>query len=200
MKRKTSKELLAESFRELAEQMPIDKITIQDIVKNCGYSPATFYRQFKDKYDLIVWDYSRDVEKMLDYVKGDYPSWKRALSDAAAYFSTQKGYIANLLLHTNGFDSFVRNMTEIHYHCFRKCILKSAGADRLDEKTVMYIRLYCQGTVALTGEWILGKYENNCKHSDLKLPCDLLIFSYGCTQQNIAQQKRLFRRFSYGTE
>ena len=49
-------------------------------------------------------------------------------------------------------------MTEIHYHCFRKCILKSAGADRLDEKTEMYIRLYCQGTVALTGEWILGKY------------------------------------------
>lgn len=158
MKRKTSKEILAESFRELAEQKPIDKITIQDIVKNCGYSPATFYRQFKDKYDLIAWDYSHDVEKILDSVKGDYPSWKRALSDAATYFSTQKGYIANLLLHTNGFDSFVRNMTEIHYNCFRKCILKSAGADRLDEKTEMYIRLYCQGTVALTGEWILGKY------------------------------------------
>lgn len=29
----------------------------------------------------------------------------------------------------------------------------------LDEKTDMYIRLYCQGTVALTCEWILGKYK-----------------------------------------
>ena len=137
---------------------PIDKITIQDLVKNCGYSPATFYRQFKDKYDLIAWDYSLDLEKILDQVNGDYRSWNRALSDAAAYFSVHKEYIANLLLHTNGFDSFVRNMTEIHYSCFRKCILKSAGADRLDEKTEMFIRLYCQGTVVLTGEWILGKY------------------------------------------
>ena len=30
-----------------------NKITIQDIVDNCGYSPATFYRNFRDKYDLI---------------------------------------------------------------------------------------------------------------------------------------------------
>ena len=54
MRRKTSKEILAESFRELADIKPIDKITIKDIVGNCGYSPATFYRQFKDKYDLIA--------------------------------------------------------------------------------------------------------------------------------------------------
>ena len=57
MKRKTAKELLAESFRELAQDRDIDKITVQDIAKNCGYSIATFYRQFRDKYDLIAWDY-----------------------------------------------------------------------------------------------------------------------------------------------
>ena len=37
MKRKTVKEILAESFREVAETKPIDKITIRDIVDNCGY-------------------------------------------------------------------------------------------------------------------------------------------------------------------
>ena len=44
MKRKTSKEILAESFREVSERKPIDKITIRDITEDCGYSPATFYR------------------------------------------------------------------------------------------------------------------------------------------------------------
>lgn len=47
MKRKTTKELLTESFRELAENKPIYKITVQEIVDNCGYSPATFYRHFR---------------------------------------------------------------------------------------------------------------------------------------------------------
>ncbi len=42
MKRKSTKELLAESFRELAEKKPVDKITIHEIVDNCDYSMATF--------------------------------------------------------------------------------------------------------------------------------------------------------------
>lgn len=65
MRRRTSKEILAESFRELADTRPIDKITIKDIVDNCGYSPATFYRQFKDKYDLIAWDYAKEVGRIM---------------------------------------------------------------------------------------------------------------------------------------
>ena len=35
---------------------------MKDIVNNCGYSSATFYRQYKDKYDLIAWAYTRDLE------------------------------------------------------------------------------------------------------------------------------------------
>jgi len=70
VKRKTAKELLAESFRELAQDRDIDKITVQNIAKNCGYSIATFYRQFRDKYDLIAWDYARDVQLLLEQADG----------------------------------------------------------------------------------------------------------------------------------
>ncbi|MBQ9198052.1 MAG: TetR family transcriptional regulator [Clostridia bacterium] len=59
MKRMTAQEILAESFREIAEKKPVDKITVQDIINNCGYSKTTFYRVFKDKYDLMAWYYFR---------------------------------------------------------------------------------------------------------------------------------------------
>ena len=68
MKRKTAKEILAESFQELAEKKSIDKITVKDITDNCGYSPATFYRQFRDKYDLIAWQYSRNIEEIMNRI------------------------------------------------------------------------------------------------------------------------------------
>ena len=42
MKRKMTKEILAESFREIAENRPVDKITIQEIVDNCGYFLPAF--------------------------------------------------------------------------------------------------------------------------------------------------------------
>ena len=58
MKRMSTKEILAESFKELAQTKSIDKITIKDITDNCAYSPATFYRNFKDKYDLIAWEHT----------------------------------------------------------------------------------------------------------------------------------------------
>jgi hypothetical protein len=41
MKRKTAKEILTASFQELAAQKSVDKITVQEIVDNSGYSPAT---------------------------------------------------------------------------------------------------------------------------------------------------------------
>ena len=81
MKRKTAKEILAESFREVAETKPIDKITIRDIVDNCGYSPATFYRQFSDKYDLIAWDYVARTTVIIDKVGVDAYQWKHTWAD-----------------------------------------------------------------------------------------------------------------------
>ncbi len=158
MKRMTAKELLAESFRELAGQKSIDKITIRDITENCGYSTATFYRQFKDKYDLIAWTYTRDLEKIVGQNVFDQSSWKRTLFDAANYYGEHKVYLANLFRHTSGYDSFIQNMTEIHYTCLKNQILKSSHMESLDEKTEMYIRVYVHGTVRLSCEWILGQY------------------------------------------
>ena len=158
MKRKTAKEILADSFRELAETRAIDKITIKDITDNCGYSTATYYRQFRDKYDLIAWAYSRDLEKLMEQAAYDENSWRRTLSDAARYYSEHRDYLANLLLHTSGYDAFVRNMTEINYESLKQAVLRTAGLSELDGKTDMLIRLYVFGTVLLTCEWIVGKY------------------------------------------
>ena len=46
MQRKTAKQILAESFREVAQTKSIDKITVKDITENRGYSSATppFFR------------------------------------------------------------------------------------------------------------------------------------------------------------
>lgn len=159
MKRKTAKELLAESFRELAEQKPIDRITVQEIADNAGYSPATFYRQFRDKYDLIAWDYTRRLEKIMSRIVTEDHPWQQTLRDAADIFQEQKEYLANLFLHTSGRDSFVLNMAEINFSHLRDCVLASAGTETLDETTEMCIRLYVLGTVDLTCEWILGRWQ-----------------------------------------
>ncbi len=159
MKRKTAKELLAESFREIAKSKNIDKITVKDITENCGYSVATFYRHFNDKYDLIAWAYSRDVEEIMKKVEYNEASWKQALTSAAEYYKKRRDYLSNLLLHTTGYMSFVRNMSQINYMSLKQKIQTSAKVQTISTKTDMYIRLYCHGTVALTCDWLLGEIE-----------------------------------------
>ena len=65
MQKKTTRELIAESFLELAAKRPINKITITSITDNCGLTQPTFYRHFKDKYDLICWIYVTEAQKSL---------------------------------------------------------------------------------------------------------------------------------------
>ena len=159
MKRKTAKELLADAFREVAEVKDVDKITIRDITENSGYSTATFYRQFSDKYDLIAWDYSRRVGEIMDRVGREGYGWRDTLLDGARYYKRDRAYLANLFLHTTGLESFLRYMTETHDRYLRGCVMRALGVKALDEKTSMYIHGYCHGTVALTCEWVLGKYS-----------------------------------------
>ncbi len=159
MKRKTAKEILADSFRELAQTKSVDKITVKDITENCGYSSATFYRQFRDKYDLIAWDYSRNASGIMSKIGVDGYTWVGTLVDGAKYFEAEKTYLSNLFLHTSGLESFIRYMTEINEAYLRGLLLSIMDSDSLDEKTDMYVHLYCHGTVALTCDWVLGKYD-----------------------------------------
>ena len=159
MKRKTTKELLAESFREVAEHKSIDKITVRDITENCGYSPATFYRQFKDKYDLIAWDYSREVKAILSGVDGSEAEWRHALMRAAAFFEERKTYLANLFLHTGGMESFLAYMQEANYQSLKAIVDAAPGEGPADPLTEHCLRLYVLGSVQFTCEWILGKRE-----------------------------------------
>ena len=159
MKRKTAKEILAESFRELAEIKPVDKITVPEIVENCGYSKTTFYREFKDKYDLMAWDYTRRQKVIMDQTASPDYEWKTTLLEGAYLFYEQRDYLKNLLLHTNGYESFSQYMKQSHFDSLKKSVLDASGEQKLDIKTEMYVRTYCQGTVDLICDWIMGVYD-----------------------------------------
>ncbi len=164
MKRKTAKEILAKSFREVAEKKPIDKITIKDITDNCGYSPATFYRQFSDKYDLIAWDYVYRTTKIMDKVGVDDYTWSNTWSDAFRFFEENLYYLKNLLQHTNGHDSFVRYMSAANTEHLSGCIRQINGLDKFDDDLMIYIQTYCYGTAQIACEWILGNVKPNGQH------------------------------------
>ena len=61
----TTKRALAESLKKLLSKRGLDKITVKDIVEDCGVNRQTFYYHFHDIYDLTEWIIQDDAENIL---------------------------------------------------------------------------------------------------------------------------------------
>lgn len=179
MRRKTAKEILAESFRELAEKKPVDKITVPEIVENCDYSKTTFYRLFKDKYDLMAWDYARRLKEIMNRIDHRDYKWSYAVPEFVGLVGKERDYLKNLLLHTTGYESFLQYMKQAHFDSLRRCVLDALGEKELDVKTEMVVRTYCQGTADLICDWIMGVYETGTE--------DLAEVFVNCLPQSLRQ-------------
>ena len=59
---------LANAMKELLVHTPVDKITVKQIVDQCDVTRPTFYRHFKDKYDLINWYFDKILLESFEHM------------------------------------------------------------------------------------------------------------------------------------
>lgn len=50
-----TKRTLAASLKSFTEKKPLSKITVSDIIADCGVNRKTFYYHFEDIYALLKW-------------------------------------------------------------------------------------------------------------------------------------------------
>lgn len=159
IQRLSTKELFAASLRELAATKPLNRITVQNIAQNCGYSTATFYRMFRDKYDLIAWDYTHDLSRIMSKIGIDSCEWGDILREGAYNFMSDREYVVNMLQHTAGTDSFEDLMIRQNYEILHQYALDLSGQDALSKNVELCMRTYCMGTVRLCCDWIKGVFQ-----------------------------------------
>lgn len=56
-----TKQALADSLKQLLTKKSFSKITVTEIVENCGYNRKTFYYHFEDIYSLLRWMLEQDL-------------------------------------------------------------------------------------------------------------------------------------------
>jgi probable dihydroxyacetone kinase regulator len=84
-----TKKTLAASLKRFMEQKPLSKITITEIITDCGVNRKTFYYHFEDIYDLLKWmleEEAFEVVKKFDLLV-DY---KEAILFVLDYVNTNK--------------------------------------------------------------------------------------------------------------
>ena len=84
MKQQITKRAITESFRALLAVKPLDKITVRDIVEDCGLTRNTFYYHYEDIYDLLSDVLESEIERALSVPAGG-ASWETMLLDMLSF-------------------------------------------------------------------------------------------------------------------
>lgn len=80
---------IIETFVRLLDQMPLEKITVKEIVEECGISRNTFYYHFGDIYALLEALFRRDVQRICEEQReGD--TWADGLHRAVTFLSDNR--------------------------------------------------------------------------------------------------------------
>lgn len=110
-----TKRLIANSFKELLQQMPFEKITIKTITDHANVIRPTFYNHFHDKYELVEWivqeEILREAAEKLEEGKGD-----EAIRMIITRFYEDRGYYRRAfdIVGQNGFsETLSRQLKEM---------------------------------------------------------------------------------------
>ncbi len=152
--RQTTKEAIAEAFLKLLDERTIDKITVKDIVTECGVNRQTFYYHFGDIYDLMGWTL---VSQFQIYEK-QHPvgseDWQALIRQLFSFFYSNR----KMILH--GYDA----ENHIRYERFTLQWLEPAVRKRIEicpeaasvpeEKKQFICKVYTRVAADLVFDWI----------------------------------------------
>lgn len=91
-----TKESLASSLKKIMAKKNLKKITITDLVVDCGVNRQTFYYHFKDIYDLLGWIYKTEVVGSISNCK-THETWQQGFLKIFQYVKTNKTFCMNTL-------------------------------------------------------------------------------------------------------
>lgn len=156
----TTKKALAGSLKKLLFQKPLNKITVIDIVDDCGVNRQTFYYHFQDIYDLVEWIYYNETKKALDG-KRTYSDWQEGFLHVLEYILENKAFVINT------YNSISREHLERHLYSITYNLLagvideKAAGIPIRDTDKKFVADFYKFAFVGLVLDWIQSGMKEN---------------------------------------
>ena len=144
---------LADAMKNCMKKMPVEKITVKEIVTECRTTRQTFYRNFQDKYDLINWYFDRILLESFQHM-GEGKTAYEGLVNKFHYIEEEKLF----------FKAAFRNDDQncLRDHDFQLILrfyenqIQEKTKQPIPENLHFQLEMYCQGSVYMTTQWVLG--------------------------------------------
>jgi probable dihydroxyacetone kinase regulator len=148
-----TKKELARSLRKLMETKPLSKITIKEIVTDCGVNRQTFYYHFEDMTSLLRWMFQTEILSNVSEYK-TYATWQEGFLRVFYYVRDNRAFFNNTLysLGREYLDDFLYNVTFSLLHGVVNEV--SQGINVLDEDKKFIANFYTYAFVSLVIAWM----------------------------------------------
>lgn len=146
-----TKELLANSIKELLRENSFTEICVRDIVKNCGVSRTAFYNHFQDKYDLISWIYRTESEQIC---KGfDNKEWREYHTKILEYMLKEREFYTNISSY-QGQNNIQDYITSYVMGSMESHLKRELGVTKLSEDIQTSLYMWNYTRTVLIFRWI----------------------------------------------
>lgn len=148
-----TKYIFAQAIKDLIKLHPLDKITVTDIVTKAGMTRQTFYRYFKDKYDLVNWYFERLVLNSFRQM-GNGCSLYEALFLKFEFIQREHSFFKEAFK-SNDYN----NLVNYDYNCiysFYFTIIEKNSDHLVDSDIDFLLKMYCKGSIDMTVDWIVN--------------------------------------------
>lgn len=144
-----TKRIIYQSFCELLKEKPITRITVKEILDKSKCSRSTFYRHFRDKFDLMNWFYQYHVEQIFLSGKSFYEIQLNILK----FYNNNRSYFEKIIRYEgqNSFRNFVHYKGE---ELVKNIVKKKLNTDKLSIELEFAIKMYNYGAFNMAIEWL----------------------------------------------
>lgn len=148
-----TKKAIEQSFIKLLNERPLDKITIKDIVEDCGVNRNTFYYHFQDIPSLLVQILNGEAESVIQEYK-DIDSWEDGFI-RAAQFALQNKRLVYHIYNSVSREEVERYLKDIARGVMQQYVHKvTIDMDVAEEDKRLIVDFYRSALVGLIVDWL----------------------------------------------
>lgn len=155
----SSKKVLADSLMELSRKYSINKITVDMIVKNCGYSRKTFYNNFSDKYDLAYWIFETNSNKIINEYIG-LESWGKVLG-RIYHFMYVNGNLFGVSWDSEDLKLVTDRVIDYCNDFYYNRLICLHGSDVINDKIRFLLKFNGYGATHMVMDWVNKKWKQS---------------------------------------
>lgn len=154
--RDRTRQLFADTLKDMMKRMPLEKVRVGELCRECGADRRTFYYHFKDKYDLVAWIYMQDYRASLAETEGKY-SLEHTVEMLERIRKNEKFY--KKAFSDRSQNAITHYIYEIFVQLGRDVVCSYTGNSFLSREDEYVIKGYTFACIGHTVEWLDGKTD-----------------------------------------